>query len=119
MNHIITTMEKKNFLQWFLNRYELQNRESAWLITYIMSDEKLLENVHFVDDSTSTKRTILMSTKCVKGISFRFTKGKLVTSDVERAFHDIRLNPDEVESGYHQHVSAIYQIGCRTKVEYG
>jgi uncharacterized protein YpiB (UPF0302 family) len=95
MNHIITNTEKRNFLEWFLQSYELQKRESAWLLTYLMSDEKLLERVSFVDDIVSTNRSIFMSTKCVQEISFRFSKGTLVTTDVERAFHDIRLNPEE------------------------
>lgn len=95
MNHIITNTEKRNFLEWFLQSYELQKRESAWLLTYLMSDEKLLERVRFVDDTVSPNRSIFMSTKCVQEISFRFSKGTLVTTDVERAFHDIRLNPEE------------------------
>jgi uncharacterized protein YpiB (UPF0302 family) len=95
MNNIITNTEKRNFLEWFLQSYELQKRESAWLLTYLMSDEKLLERVRFVDDIVSTNRSIFMSTKCVQEISFRFSKGALVTTDVERAFHDIRLNPEE------------------------
>jgi uncharacterized protein YpiB (UPF0302 family) len=95
MNYIITNSEKRSFLEWFLQAYELQKRESAWLLTYLMSDEKLLGKVRFVDDIVSSDRSLFMSTKCGKEISFRFTKGTLVTSDVERAFHDIRLNPEE------------------------
>jgi uncharacterized protein YpiB (UPF0302 family) len=96
MNDIITLTEKKNFIQWFLKNYELKKREGAWLLTYILSDEELLEKIRFVDDiSTTTARSLFMSTKCVNETGFRFTKGKLVTTDVERAFHDIRLNSDE------------------------
>ena len=96
MNHVITNLEKKNFLEWFLESYQLQKRESAWLLTYMMSDDKLLGKVRFVDEIVSnTQRSIFMSTKCVNDVSFRFNKGKLITTDVERAFHDIRLNPDE------------------------
>jgi uncharacterized protein YpiB (UPF0302 family) len=96
VNHIITNIEKKNFLEWFLENYELQKRESAWLLTYLMSDENLLEKIRFVDELHSTERSIFMSTRCVKEISFKFTKGNLVTTDVERAFHDIRLNSEEL-----------------------
>lgn len=96
MNHIITITEKKNFLEWFLETYELQKRESAWLLTYLMSDENMLEKVRFVDDLHLSQRSIFMSTRCVKDSSFKFMKGTLETTDVERAFHDIRLNPDEL-----------------------
>jgi uncharacterized protein YpiB (UPF0302 family) len=96
MNFIITIAEKKSFLEWFLRSYELQKREGAWLLTYLMSDDLLLDRVRFVDEMVNQHtRSLFLSTKCVNDIPFRFTKGKLVTTDVERAFHDIRLNGDE------------------------
>jgi len=84
------------FLQWFLKKYELKKRECAWLLTYLLSDDDLIENVRFVDElPTHNQRAMFMSTKCVNDHAFRFMKGKLVTTDVERAFHDIRLHPEE------------------------
>lgn len=95
MYPIVTNAEKKSFLEWFLQKYELQKRESAWLLTYIMSDEKLLEKVRFSDEVSLSIRSIVMSTTCVKGTPFKFRKGKVMTTDVEKAFHDIRLHPQE------------------------
>lgn len=95
MNQVISAEEKKSFINWFLNTYELQKRECVWLLTYLKSDNELLEKVRFVDEIFASQRSIFMSTKCKRDISFKFSKHSFTTTDVERAFHDIRLNPDE------------------------
>ncbi|MDQ0337640.1 uncharacterized protein YpiB (UPF0302 family) [Caldalkalibacillus uzonensis] len=95
MKPLITNAEKKRFLEWFLQTYELQKREGAWLLTYMMSDDKLLGRVRFVDEIDVTERSIIMSTTCLDGVSFQFQKGKLLTTDVEKAFHDLRQHPHQ------------------------
>lgn len=92
---MVTNTEKRNFLEWFLKTYELQKKECHWLLSYFMSKDNLLEKLHFVLEEDPEKRMIFMSTTCVDSISFRFSKGKLITTDVERAFHHIRLYPEE------------------------
>ena len=92
---MITTSEKKDFIKWFLNSYTLAKREAAWLLTYISSNENLLERVHFVDDIHDLPKTILISTECVTMTPFKFYKNNRVTPDVETAFLDIRSNPAE------------------------
>ncbi|WP_339062742.1 ReoY family proteolytic degradation factor [Tepidibacillus marianensis] len=86
---------KKDFIKWFLNSYTLAKREAAWLLTYLASNEKLLEKVHFVDDIHDLPKSILISTECVTMTPFKFYKNNRVTPDVETAFLDIRSNPDE------------------------
>ncbi|WP_025026779.1 ReoY family proteolytic degradation factor [Caldalkalibacillus mannanilyticus] len=117
MSQIITISEKKKFLQWFLSKYELKKRECAWLLTYLMSDDELIDKVRFVDETNSDDiRSMFMSTKCVRGNAFRFIKGKLTTSDVERAFHDIRLHPEEeilITLSFHQSESCYEYAAVR------
>mgnify|MGYP001186271069 CR=1 FL=1 len=95
MNPMITNAEKRSFVDWFLKNHELQKKECAWLLTYLMSEDKLLEKVRFVDDITNVHRSIVISAKGIKGLPFQFKKGKIISSDVQKAFHDLRLNPDE------------------------
>lgn len=96
MNQLISVEEKRMFLDWFLDHYELQKKECAWLLTYLKSDDKLLEKVRFVDEFIPNCRSIFMSTTCTQDISFKFNKKTFMTTDVERAFHDIRLHPEEL-----------------------
>jgi uncharacterized protein YpiB (UPF0302 family) len=92
---IIHTYEKKAFIYWFLNQYQLKVRESNWILTYLVSNNRLLRNVHFVRDAHVCPRSIVMTSSCIEGAAFRFYRNQLVTSDPEKAFHDIRLNRDE------------------------
>ncbi|MBL0388519.1 YpiB family protein [Tumebacillus sp. ITR2] len=95
MGEVITIAEKKTFIKWFLDKYDLQNREAEWLLQYIASSDQLLERVHFIDNFRNLPKTILISTKCVQMTPFKFYKNKRVTSDVEKAFLDIHNNPNE------------------------
>lgn len=95
MESSITIQEKKEFIRWFLNRYELQKKEAAWLLEFLSSNEQLLAHVHFVENIRKLSKTIIISTKCSKMIPFRFTKNRRVGTDVETAFYDIRTYPHE------------------------
>lgn len=95
MGEVINVSEKKYFIKWFLEKYELQNREAEWLLQYLASNDHILEKVHFVDNFKNLPKTILMSTKCVQMTPFKFYKNRRVTSDVEKAFLDIHNHPSE------------------------
>ncbi|WP_245726259.1 ReoY family proteolytic degradation factor [Marininema mesophilum] len=95
MGDCVTVSEKKEFIQWFLNRFELQKREAAWLLNYLCSDVELLERTHFVESLRQLPKTLLISTRCIQMTPFKFTKNKRVSSDVETAFYDIRSCPKE------------------------
>ncbi|MBM7647984.1 uncharacterized protein YpiB (UPF0302 family) [Bacillus ectoiniformans] len=91
----VSVHEKKDFIRWFLNHYQLKRRESVWILNYLMSHDQLMEKVHFVDDAQYCPRGMVMSTHCVESAPFRFFKENIMTTDAEKSFHDIRLNKDE------------------------
>ncbi|MBS4209772.1 ReoY family proteolytic degradation factor [Bacillus sp. FJAT-50079] len=91
----VSVNEKKEFIRWFLNRYQLKRRESVWILNYLMSHDKLMEKVHFVEEAQCCPRGLIMSTHCTRDVPFRFYKENIMTTDAEKSFHDIRLNRDE------------------------
>ncbi|KIL48924.1 hypothetical protein KP77_21350 [Jeotgalibacillus alimentarius] len=91
----ISANEKKDFIKWFLQHYELKKRESVWIMNYLLSHEQLIENLHFVEDARYCPRGIVMSATCTDEVPFRFYKGHVMTTDAEKSFHDIRLHRDE------------------------
>lgn len=91
----ISVNEKKEFIRWFLNHYQLKRRECVWILNYLMSHDQLMEKVHFVDHADYCPRGIVMSTQCVDDVPFRFYKDSVMTTDAEKSFHDIRLNRDQ------------------------
>ncbi|RLQ95108.1 ReoY family proteolytic degradation factor [Falsibacillus albus] len=91
----VSVNEKKDFIRWFLNHYQLKRRECVWILNYLMSHDQLMEKVHFVQDAQYCPRGLIMSTHCVEEVPFRFYKENIMTTDAEKSFHDIRLNRDE------------------------
>ncbi|MTH52161.1 IDEAL domain-containing protein [Bacillus mangrovi] len=91
----VSVHEKKDFIRWFLNHYQLKRRECVWILNYLMSHDALMERVHFVEQAQYCPRGIIMSTHCVEEVPFRFYKENVMTTDAEKSFHDIRLNRDE------------------------
>ncbi|WP_071459960.1 ReoY family proteolytic degradation factor [Bacillus massilinigeriensis] len=91
----VSVNEKKDFIRWFLNHYQLKRRECVWILNYLMSHDQLMKRVHFVESAQFCPRGLLMSTHCVDEVPFRFYKENVMTTDAEKSFHDIRLNRDE------------------------
>jgi len=91
----VSVVEKKEFVRWFLKRYQLKRRECVWILNYLLSHDHLLNHVHFVEEAHYCPRAMVMSTTDSNGIPFRFYKGNLMTADAEKSFHDLRLHPEE------------------------
>ncbi|SFA73921.1 Uncharacterized protein YpiB, UPF0302 family [Lentibacillus halodurans] len=88
----VSAKDKKSFIQWFLNHYQLKKRESVWILNYIVNHQRLLDNVHFVREAKFCPRGLIMTSHCSDEVPFRFYKKQLVTTDAEKAFHEIRMN---------------------------
>lgn len=95
MSTPVSIHEKKDFIRWFLNHYQLKRRECVWILNYLMSHEQLMEKVHFVEHAQYCPRGLFMSTHCAEEPPFKFYKGNVMTTDAEKSFHDIRLNREE------------------------
>ncbi|MDM5320425.1 ReoY family proteolytic degradation factor [Bacillus pumilus] len=91
----VSVNEKKEFIRWFLNHYQLKRRECVWILNYLMSHDSLMEKVHFVEQAEFCPRGIIMSTHCVDEVPFKFYKENIMTTDAEKSFHDIRLNKQQ------------------------
>ncbi|SER42024.1 ReoY family proteolytic degradation factor [Salisediminibacterium halotolerans] len=95
MHSSVPAMEKRDFLKWFLDQHQLKRRECAWLLNFLMSDDILMEKVHFVEEADHCPKALIISTNDVEEIPFSFHKNHHITMDAEKAFHDIRLNRNE------------------------
>lgn len=95
MSAPVSVNEKKDFIRWFLNHYQLKRRECVWILNYLMSHDQLMEKVHFVEQAQYCPKGLVMSTHCVDEVPFRFYKENVMTTDAEKSFHDIRLNREE------------------------
>jgi uncharacterized protein YpiB (UPF0302 family) len=94
----VTVDQKKEFIRWFLNNYQLRKREGVWILNYLLSNDKFLKKVHFVENANKTPRGIIMTTHCVNDFplsSLRYYRNGEINTNAESCFHDIRLNRDD------------------------
>lgn len=84
--------DKKKFLTWFIQNYQLKRRESLWILNYLLNHELLLKNVHFVENISLTNRGMGLSTIDSEVEPFVYYKEGKRFDDPEQAFHDLRLN---------------------------
>ncbi|MFP7169397.1 ReoY family proteolytic degradation factor [Terribacillus sp. 7520-G] len=92
MNISVTMQDKKTFIRWFLDNYQLKRRESVWILNYLINHDSFLDNVHFIREARFSPRGIIISAHCSDEVPFRFYKDNIVTTDAEKSFHDIRMN---------------------------
>lgn len=95
MTATVSVAAKKDFVRFFLKRYQLKRRECVWILNYLLGHERLLENIHFTDEVQYCPRALVMSTTKTDSIPFRFYKGNIMTVDAEKSFHDLRLYENE------------------------
>ena len=60
MNTPVSVNEKKDFVKWFLNNYQLKQRECVWILNYLMSHDHLMHTVHFVEHAKYCPRGLVM-----------------------------------------------------------
>lgn len=95
LTYSVPLHDKKVFIKWFLKNFQLKRREGVWILNYLLSNDELLENIHFVDEAHYCPRAIVMSTVDTTSIPFRFYKENIMTSDAEKSFHDLRMNIED------------------------
>ncbi|RKD25731.1 hypothetical protein BEP19_01960 [Ammoniphilus oxalaticus] len=95
MGEAITISAKREFIRWFLNNYQFKKNEGSWLFNYFLTDDRLLEKVHFTDDLYNREKTMIISTVCSHATPFLYQKKSRLNYDVEEAFNDIKENPNE------------------------
>ncbi|HET7657453.1 MAG TPA: ReoY family proteolytic degradation factor [Bacillales bacterium] len=95
MSFVVSLSDKKQFIRWFLDHFELKKRECIWLLNFLSSDDDLMENVHFIRHAEYCPKAIIMSTRCTQDVPFQYFKKHVMTVEPEKAFHDIRLYREE------------------------
>src|SRR5690625_372615 len=91
----ISIQHKRDFIQWFLRNYTLKRQEVNWLLNYLIKDEKRLNQLSFVHDAKFCPKAVIISSHCSDEVPFLFYKQHVITTDIDKFFHDIRLHEDE------------------------
>lgn len=92
MSSRVQLKDKKKFIKWFLEHFQLKRRESLWIMNYLLNHDIVLNKTKFIENAQATPRGISMSTVGVDEPAFRFYKDGIEFPDPEKAFHEVRLN---------------------------
>jgi uncharacterized protein YpiB (UPF0302 family) len=95
MKKWVSTIEKREFLLWFLQNYRLKHPESRRLLEIIMNQPHILENVSFTEKRNDDTRTIVISSLYSDEQSFVFYDHNLEMTDVANAISSITQNPSD------------------------
>lgn len=93
MNIKVNNKSKKRFIKQLIDEYKFDVHEVEMIFTYLLTDDTLLAQTHFVNDITLCPRAISLS--LLSKQSFCFVKGSIITNNSMQAYHDLRLNNDE------------------------
>ncbi|WP_368651951.1 YpiB family protein [Ornithinibacillus sp. 4-3] len=119
MQSLISTQDKRDYIQWFLDTHQLKNHESEWILKYLCKDEELLSLVHFVrEDIEDYSRGMIISSEETDNKAFVFFKYHIYTSSTDKAFHDIRMQkqlPLFIQFHYPNAMSCPYYAGVLTE----
>jgi uncharacterized protein YpiB (UPF0302 family) len=91
----ISVNEKKKFIKFFLNSFQVKRREVTWILNFVLDKPGVLEKVRFTKNASNENRGMIITTTCVDEPVFRYFTGDVMTTDAEKGFHDIRLNQEE------------------------
>lgn len=88
----ISTLDKRQFLNWFVSHESFAKREISWVLNYLANHESILKNVHFVEKANTTPRGITLCTQCFYGEPICLSLDGENFHDSDQIFHEIRLN---------------------------
>lgn len=88
----VSVQDKITFINWLSNNYTFKYRRNKWMLAYFMTDIELLTQIHFVRSFNTCQRGLIISSSPSKELSLLYFKGKIITKDAEKIFHDIRFN---------------------------
>ena len=96
MKKWVSTIEKRNFLKWFLQNNRLKQTDAKNLINFLMNTHHILEKVTFTEKLSLNTRTIVISSLNSDEPGFEFYYNKRKTSDVATAIWELTSNPGKV-----------------------
>ncbi len=110
---MIELSDKKNFLSWLVQSIALKQRESYWIINYLINHEAILNRVSFVHGALNTPRGILITDQTVSGVGLEMVMKEKQLFQAEEIFYEIRNNRKEklfLEIEFEEmHESMLYQ----------
>jgi len=83
--------DKKNFLSWVVEYVTFKEKESYWILNYLINHDGILNRVSFVDHADQTPRGLVISDSESDSNGLVLFKNNHQFNDAQQIFHDIRM----------------------------
>lgn len=83
--------DKKNFLSWVVEHVTFKEKESYWILNYLLNHDGILNRVNFVEHAEQTPRGLVISDSESVADGLVLFKDKHKFNDAQQIFHDIRM----------------------------
>lgn len=93
MGRWVSSVEKRNFLKWFLENQRLKRSESRKVLEYIINNFHILEKVSFTEKIVLSGRTIVLSSQNSDEPGFLYYSNQNKTEEISRALGDLMMDP--------------------------
>ncbi|WP_054704568.1 YpiB family protein [Bacillus sp. JCM 19041] len=111
---------KKQFLQWFVNKHHLKQRDARALLIHIQSTPHILHQLRITEKIQPHSRTLVIASTQSDEPGFYYVQGKRKTESVSKARDDILTNPSSpiylVVHFYGRHLNHLYQQLLETPI---
>lgn len=112
---------KKRFLQWFVDKHHLKQRDARALLIHIQSTPHLLTQLQFVEKIQPQGRTLTIASTQSDETGFFYVHGKRKTDDVSKALEDITTSPAQpiyvIVHFYGRHLNHLYRQLVETPIQ--
>lgn len=95
MQEAYSVYQKKRFIRWFLDTYELKNPRAAKILNFIANDDELLQKVYFVEDVRRLPNALIVSSADASTVSFLCRISDVYYEDIDELIDVLRAEPPE------------------------
>lgn len=90
-----TDEKKRNFIEWFIESYDLKRNATVWVLNHITANDDLVKNLRFVEDASVYEVGMVVTAKGSEGVPFKFHNKQQTIEQEETVLYE--LEPEEFE----------------------
>lgn len=95
MKEAILIYKKKKFINWFLDTYRLKRPDSSRLLKFIMKQERILLNTHFVEDVRKLPNALMISATDAPTVAFLCRVRERYYDNIDEIIEVLASDPPE------------------------
>lgn len=95
MQEAYSVYQKKRYVRWFLDTYDLKNPRAAKLLNFLTGNDELLQKVYFVEDVRRLPNALIVSSTDAATVSFLCRLDDVYYEDIDEIIEVFESNPPE------------------------